>query len=135
MAEAEVARAHPLRPEQEGRHELLPARLPRRRRRRRGEGLTADLARPAPRRPGLLRAGEEAFFLSDDQARCVALTEELALKRGYTVKVVDIAKVGRFERLVTERLRGVQNVPRPDRARATSGSRASRRSRRSTSAR
>jgi DNA-binding Lrp family transcriptional regulator len=56
-------------------------------------------------------AGEEAFFLSDDQARCAALVEELAEKRGYTVTVVDIAKVGRLERLVTERLRGVQTFP------------------------
>lgn len=54
---------------------------------------------------------EEAFFLSDDQARCLALTEELAAKRGYTVKVVDVAKAGRLERLVAERLRGVQNLP------------------------
>jgi DNA-binding Lrp family transcriptional regulator len=75
------------------------------------EGLTADLSRPPARDSDATRAGEEAFFLSDDQARCVALTEELALKRGYTIKVVDIAKVGRFERLVAERLRGVQNFP------------------------
>jgi len=75
------------------------------------EGLTADLSRPPARDSDASRSGEEAFFLSDDQARCVALTEELALKRGYTIKVVDIAKVGRFERLVAERLRGVQNFP------------------------
>jgi hypothetical protein len=54
---------------------------------------------------------DEAFFLSDDQARCLALTEELAKKRGYTVRVVDVAKVGRLERLVTEHLRGVSNFP------------------------
>ena len=53
----------------------------------------------------------EAFFLSDDQARCAALVEELAQKRGYTVTVVDVAKVGRLERLVTEHLRGVQTFP------------------------
>lgn len=57
------------------------------------------------------RATDETFFLSDDQARCVALCEELAAKRGYGVKVVDTARVGRFERLVTERLRGVQHFP------------------------
>lgn len=57
------------------------------------------------------RGSEETFFLSDDQARCLAMTEELASKRGYTVKVVDIAKAGRLERLVAERLRGVQNLP------------------------
>ncbi|MCI4331315.1 MAG: Lrp/AsnC ligand binding domain-containing protein [Thermoplasmata archaeon] len=57
------------------------------------------------------RGSEEAFFLSDDQAKCLALTEELAGKRGYAVKVVDVAKAGRLERLVAERLRGVQNLP------------------------
>jgi DNA-binding Lrp family transcriptional regulator len=75
-------------------------------------GLTADLAHPAHRGdPDSSRVGDEAYFLSDDQARCVALTEELALKRGFTVKVIDVAKVGRLERLVTERLRGVQTFP------------------------
>jgi DNA-binding Lrp family transcriptional regulator len=49
------------------------------------------------------------FFLSDDQARCVAHVEETATHRGYRVRVVDVEKVGRLERLVTERLRGVQN--------------------------
>jgi len=33
------------------------------------------------------------------------------MKRGYKVKVVDAARVGRLERLVTERLRGVQKFP------------------------
>ena len=75
-------------------------------------GLRTDMSHPAHvAGTDSSRAGEEAFFLSDDQARCVALTEELALKRGYTVKVVDVAKVGRVERLVTERLRGVQTFP------------------------
>jgi DNA-binding Lrp family transcriptional regulator len=74
-------------------------------------GRTTDMGRPAHGDSEASRVGEEAFFLSDDQARCVALTEELALKRGYTVKVIDVAKVGRLERLVTERLRGVQTFP------------------------
>jgi DNA-binding Lrp family transcriptional regulator len=75
------------------------------------EALARDLAAPPTLHPDDSRASEEAFFLSDDQARCVALTEEIAGKRGYTVKVIDIAKVGRFERMVTERLRGVQTLP------------------------
>jgi DNA-binding Lrp family transcriptional regulator len=75
------------------------------------EALTRDLATPPSFHPEDSQAAEETFFLSDDQARCVALTEEIAMKRGYTVKVVDVAKVGRFERLVTERLRGVQTLP------------------------
>ncbi|MCI4349279.1 MAG: Lrp/AsnC ligand binding domain-containing protein [Thermoplasmata archaeon] len=70
-----------------------------------GPGLTARSDPEA----GML-AGEE-FFLSDDQARCVALAEELAEKRGYKVKVVDVARVGRIERLITERLRGVDKFP------------------------
>lgn len=55
--------------------------------------------------------GEPVFFLSDDQSRCVALVEEIAEKRGYHARVVDIEKVGRLERLITEHLRGVQKFP------------------------
>jgi DNA-binding Lrp family transcriptional regulator len=57
------------------------------------------------------RGVEAVTFLSDDQARCVALSEEVAEKRGYRVKVVDIEKVGRVERLIAEHLRGVQTFP------------------------
>jgi DNA-binding Lrp family transcriptional regulator len=74
-------------------------------------GIAVDMATPPHLDSDASRAGDEAFFLSDDQARCVALAEELALRRGYQVKVVDVAKSGRFERLVTERLRGVQTFP------------------------
>ena len=51
------------------------------------------------------------YFLSDDQSRALALTEEMAGRRGYQVKVVDVEKAGRLERLVTEHLRGVQTFP------------------------
>jgi DNA-binding Lrp family transcriptional regulator len=51
------------------------------------------------------------FFLSDDQARCQAMTEEIATQRGYRVRVIDIERVGRLERLVAEHLRGVQKFP------------------------
>jgi DNA-binding Lrp family transcriptional regulator len=51
------------------------------------------------------------YFLSDDQTRCVALAEELARHRGYRLKIVDIERAGRLERLVTEHLRGVQTFP------------------------
>jgi len=57
------------------------------------------------------RGEEGVLFLSDDQARCVALAEEVASRRGYHVKVVDIEKVGRVERLIAEHLRGVQTFP------------------------
>jgi DNA-binding Lrp family transcriptional regulator len=56
-------------------------------------------------------AEQTVLFLSDDQARCQALTEEIAALRGYRVRVVDIERVGRLERLVTEHLRGVQKFP------------------------
>ena len=56
-------------------------------------------------------SADTAFFLSDDQARCLALVEELAKRRRYTVKVIDVAKVGRLERLIAEHLRGVSNFP------------------------
>ncbi len=57
------------------------------------------------------RGEEGVLFLSDDQARCVALAEETASRRGYHIKVVDIEKAGRVERLIAEHLRGVQTFP------------------------
>jgi DNA-binding Lrp family transcriptional regulator len=51
------------------------------------------------------------YFLSDDQARCQALAEESASQRGYQIRVVDVARVGRIERLVAEHLKGVQTFP------------------------
>lgn len=56
-------------------------------------------------------ADESVFFLSDDQARCLAITEDIAKRRGYHLNVVDIGKAGRLERLVAERLKGVQRLP------------------------
>lgn len=56
-------------------------------------------------------ADEAVYFLSDDQARCLAISEELAKRRGYHLSIVDIGKSGRLERLVAERLRGVQRLP------------------------
>jgi DNA-binding Lrp family transcriptional regulator len=67
---------------------------------------------PTARAPNEESVGDSpVFFLSDDQARCVALVEETASHRGYRIRVVDVEKVGRLERLVAERLRGVQNFP------------------------
>jgi len=54
---------------------------------------------------------QSVLFLSDDQARCQALVEEVAAARGYHVRVIDIERVGRLERLVAEHLRGVQKFP------------------------
>jgi hypothetical protein len=58
-----------------------------------------------------MEVGATQFFLSDDQARAVALTEELANQRGYLIEVKDIAKAGRLERIVTEHLRHVTAFP------------------------
>ncbi len=55
-------------------------------------------------RPDRNLASEEAFFLSDDQAHAAALAEEIAGRRGYTVKTVDVARTGRIERLLVERI-------------------------------
>jgi DNA-binding Lrp family transcriptional regulator len=57
------------------------------------------------------RAEERVYFLSDDQARAQALAEEVASRRGYRIKVVDVEKSGRVERLIAEHLRGVQTFP------------------------
>jgi len=69
----------------------------------------------APTGPGEAEGGisdePPIYFLSDDQSRALALTEELSVRRGYQLKVVDVEKVGRLERLVTEHLRGVQTFP------------------------
>jgi hypothetical protein len=60
---------------------------------------------------GDAEAGDTVYFLSDEQARCSALVEEMAGRRGYVVKVVDVEKVGRLERIITEHLRGVTKFP------------------------
>ncbi len=54
---------------------------------------------------------EEVFFLSDDQARCLALAEETAARRGFRLRVVDVGKAGMFTKLLAEHLRGVERFP------------------------
>jgi len=56
-------------------------------------------------------AAEEAYFLSDDQAHCLAMAEETAARRGYRIRVVDVGKAGMFTKLVAEYLRGVEQFP------------------------
>jgi DNA-binding Lrp family transcriptional regulator len=75
---------------------------------------TATRVGGAPSSAGDVAATSEdrpVYFLSDDQSRAMALTEELAKRRGYRLKIIDIEKAGRLERLVTEHLRGVQTLP------------------------
>jgi DNA-binding Lrp family transcriptional regulator len=80
-------------------------------------GLGARTATAVPGAPGTHLEAEAmseegpVYFLSDDQSRALALSEEVALRRGYRVKVVDVEKAGRLERLVTEHLRGVTTFP------------------------
>jgi len=72
---------------------------------------TAVVGASAPDVEGTASSDEPVFFLSDDQSRCVALAEEIAAQRGYHLKVVDVAKTSRLERLVTEHLKNVQTFP------------------------
>ncbi len=81
---------------------------------------SAPMSTVAPGAPGIAPGigpdessalGEPVYFLSDEQARCVALTEDIAEKRGYKVHVIDVEKVGRLERIITEHLRGVTTFP------------------------
>ncbi len=67
------------------------------------------VAPAAPPEPSTV--GEPVFFLSDEQARCVAMVEDIAKRRGYTLRVVDVEKSGRLERIITEHLRGVTTFP------------------------
>ncbi len=60
---------------------------------------------------GAGEASDVQNFLSDDQARAMALTEEIAHKRGFPLEVKDVAKSGRLERIVTEHLRNVTTFP------------------------
>ena len=75
-------------------------------------GVTAPGAEAAPGASGdSIPVGEPVYFLSDDQSRVVAEVEEMATRRGYHVRVVDVEKAGRLERLIAEHLRGVQKLP------------------------
>ena len=76
-----------------------------------GAGIGTDFRASTAAGDDRAGAGEEEFFLSDDQARALALAEEVATERGYTLKVNDVGKAGLVERLWTEHLRGVQKFP------------------------
>ena len=56
-------------------------------------------------------AGDSVYFLSDEQARCVAMVEEIAAQRGYHLKVVDVEKVGRIEQFIGMLKRGEKFHP------------------------
>jgi DNA-binding Lrp family transcriptional regulator len=50
-------------------------------------------------------------MLSDDQARAVAMVEEIAPKRGYALKVVDVAKTNILSQFLDTHLKGVERFP------------------------
>jgi DNA-binding Lrp family transcriptional regulator len=76
-----------------------------------GAGGSTDIRHSGTSEDDTLGSVQEEFFLSDDQARCLAMTEELAATRGYQLEVEDVGKAGRIERLIAERLRGVSRFP------------------------
>ena len=75
-----------------------------------GDGL-ATSAIDVGRSDDSAEAGEQQYFLSDDQAHALALAEELAAKRGFLIEVKDVTRAGRLERMVTELLRSVTHFP------------------------
>ncbi len=54
---------------------------------------------------------ETAYMLSDDQARAVALVQEIAPPRGYSVKIVDVSRTNLLRQLTDGALRGVEHFP------------------------
>lgn len=56
-------------------------------------------------------SAESAFVLPDDQARVVALLDELAPPRGYSVKVIDVTRASYLKKLLDSHLAGVEKFP------------------------
>lgn len=52
-----------------------------------------------------------AYILPDEQSRVLALLEEIAPPRGYSVKVIDTSRTNLLRKLVDTHLSGVQNYP------------------------
>lgn len=51
------------------------------------------------------------YMLSDDQARAVAIVEEVAARRGYSVKLIDVGRANPLTQFVEEHLRSVEKYP------------------------
>ena len=75
------------------------------------EPITSTTTRSGGTQDDLPGSAEETYFLSDDQARLVAVAEECAAARGYKIKMIDVGKAGRVEQFVVEHLRGVDTFP------------------------
>ncbi len=54
---------------------------------------------------------EGAYMLSDEQARCVSLAEEVALRRGYHLKIIDVARTNLVTKLLDSHLSGATTFP------------------------
>lgn len=54
---------------------------------------------------------ETTYMLPDEQARAVALVEEVAARRGYVVKLTDVGKANPLTQFVETHLKGVEQFP------------------------
>ncbi|MDE1819229.1 MAG: Lrp/AsnC ligand binding domain-containing protein [Euryarchaeota archaeon] len=54
---------------------------------------------------------ETALVLPDEQARAVALVEELAPPRGYALKIIDVSRAGLVKKIFDTHLSGVERYP------------------------
>ncbi len=75
----------------------------------------ADTAGVATASPNFSGAGtgdaQVEFMLSDEQARVVALVEEVASKRGYSLKLSDLGRSNPLSQMLEQHLRGVDRYP------------------------
>lgn len=54
---------------------------------------------------------DTGFVLSDEQAQAVALLEDVAPKRGYTLKIVDVTRTNVIKQMLDSHLKGVEAYP------------------------
>lgn len=54
---------------------------------------------------------QTAFVLPDDQARAVAMVEELAPPRGYAIKIIDTGRSNLMKKFLDSHLAGVEKFP------------------------
>jgi DNA-binding Lrp family transcriptional regulator len=73
--------------------------------------IVSSTTRTGPDTDEISGAANESYFLSDDQARCAAVVEELGKTRGYSVKLVDVGKQNRVGQFVVEHLKDVDTFP------------------------
>lgn len=54
---------------------------------------------------------DSGFVLSDEQSQAVALLEDVAPKRGYTLKIIDVARTNVLKQMLDSHLKGVEKYP------------------------